>query len=195
MIWLKKVRMARDGYILISVIFYIAGIIYMIVSSVSPMVVCISSGIILIVYGLVKILGYFSDDLYCLAFQYDLACGLFLIVVGIIVLGCNLRIWNYLSPGLGLLILLDSFLKLQTSKDAQKFGLETWNWILAFSVIAGIFGVLIIVKPFPDMRISHIINGCGLLMEGFMNHLTVIKTVIVTNERMPSDNKEKNTNE
>lgn len=195
MIWLKKVRMARDGYILISVIFYITGIIYMIVSSVSPMVVCISSGIILIVYGLVKILGYFSDDLYCLAFQYDLACGLFLIVEGIIVLGCNLRIWNYLSPGLGLLILLDSLLKLQTSKDAQKFGLETWNWILVFSVLAGIFGVLIIVKPFSDMRISHIINGCGLLMEGFMNHLTVIKTVIITNERVLSDKKEKNTNE
>ena len=192
---MKKVRMARDGYILISVIFYITGIIYMIVSSVSPMAVCISSGIILIVYGLVKILGYFSDDLYCLAFQYDLACGLFLIVEGIIVLGCNLRIWNYLSPGLGLLILLDSLLKLQTSKDAQKFGLETWNWILVFSVLAGIFGVLIIVKPFSDMRISHIINGCGLLMEGFMNHLTVIKTVIITNERVLSDNKEKNTNE
>lgn len=192
---MKKVRMARDGYILISVIFYITGIIYMIVSSVSPMVVCISSGIILIVYGLVKILGYFSDDLYCLAFQYDLACGLFLIVEGIIVLGCNLRIWNYLSPGLGLLILLDSLLKLQTSKDAQKFGLETWNWILVFSVLAGIFGVLIIVKPFSDMRISHIINGCGLLMEGFMNHLTVIKTVIITNERVLSDKKEKNTNE
>lgn len=139
--------------------------------------------------------GVFLRDLYCLAFQYDLACGLFLVVVGIIVLGCNLRIWNYLSPALGLLILLDSFLKLQTSKDAQEFGLETWNWILTFSVIAGIFGVLIIVKPFSDMRISHIINGCGLLMEGFMNHLTVIKTVIITNERVLSDKKEKNTNE
>lgn len=60
-------------------------------------------GMILIIYGIVKVIGYFSDDLYCLAFQYDLACGLFLIAMG--------------------MILLDALLKIQISKDARKFGL------------------------------------------------------------------------
>lgn len=178
---LKKLRIARDGYILISIIFYIAGIIYIAVSPVSPLVICICSGIILIAYGIVKIIGYCSDDLYKLAFQYDLACGILLIVVGIIVLGCNLRIRQYLSPALGLLILVDAVLKVQTSKDARKFGLETWNWILTFSIIAGVFGVLIIVKPFSGIRPSHVIDGCGLLAEGVMNHLTVRETVKITN--------------
>lgn len=178
---LKKLRIARDGYILISIIFYIAGIIYIAVSPVSPLVICICSGIILIAYGIVKIIGYCSDDLYNLAFQYDLACGILLIVVGIIVLGCNLRIRQYLSPALGLLILVDAVLKVQTSKDARKFGLETWNWILTFSIIAGVFGVLIIVKPFSGIRPSHVIDGCGLLAEGVMNHLTVRETVKITN--------------
>lgn len=120
-----RLRIARNGYILISIVFYIAGIIYMTASSVPPYMICIGSGIILIAYGIVKIIGYFSNDLYNLAFQYDLACGLFLIVVGVIVLRCNLRIQQYLSPALGLLILLDAFLKLQTSKDARKFGIES----------------------------------------------------------------------
>lgn len=174
---MKKLRIARNGYILISVIFYIAGIIYMVVSTPSPLAVCVSSGIILIVYGIVKMIGYFSDDLYNLAFQYDLACGLFLIVVGAIAIGCNLRIWNYLSPAMGFLILLDAVLKVQTAKDARKFGLETWNRILVFSVIAGVFGVLIIVKPFSEVRFGHVTGGCGLLAEGMMNHLTVRETV------------------
>lgn len=178
---MKKLRIARDGYILISIIFYIAGIIYIAVSPVSPLVICICSGIILIAYGIVKIIGYCSDDLYNLAFQYDLACGILLIVVGIIVLGCNLRIRQYLSPALGLLILVDAVLKVQTSKDARKFGLETWNWILTFSIIAGVFGVLIIVKSFSGIRPSHVIDGCGLLAEGVMNHLTVRETVKITN--------------
>ena len=97
---MKKLRMARDGYILISFIFYISGIIYMVMSSLSPLAVCICSGIILILYGIVKIIGYCSNDLYNLAFQYDFACGVFLIVVGIITLGCNLRIRKYLTPAL-----------------------------------------------------------------------------------------------
>lgn len=184
---MERLRIARNGYILISVIFYIAGIIYMLISSVPPLMLCIIIGIILIAYGIVKIIGYFSNDLYNLAFQYDLACGLFLVVVGVIVLGCNLRIRQYLSPALGLLILSDAFLKLQTSKDARKFGIETWNWIMAFSIIAAVFGVLIIVKPLPGMRSSHVVDGCGLLVEGFMNHLTVRETVKIKNE--------KNTNE
>ncbi|MDD6212612.1 MAG: DUF308 domain-containing protein, partial [Clostridiales bacterium] len=127
---MKKIRMARGGYILISSIFYIAGIVCMMVPSISPTSLCICGGLILIAYGIVKIIGYLSDDMYDLAFQYDLACGLFLMVLGIIVLGCNLRIRLYLSPGLGLLILLDAVLKVQTAKDAKVFGLETWKWIL-----------------------------------------------------------------
>ncbi len=192
---MKKLRMARDGYILISFIFYVSGIIYMLMSSTSPLVVCICSGTILILYGIVKIIGYCSNDLYNLAFQYDFACGVLLIVVGIITLGCNLRIRQYLTPALGLLILLDAVLKLQTSKDAKVFGLRTWNRILIFSIIAGIFGVLIIVKPFQGIRITHIINGCGLLAEGIMNHLTVKETVKITNKRVQSYEYENDTNE
>ena len=192
---MKKLRMARNGYFLISFIFYISGIIYMILPSVSPMSACIGSGIILVAYGIVKIIGYCSDDLYNLAFQYDFACGVFLIVVGIITLGCNLRLRPYLSPALGLLILLDAVLKLQTSKDAKVFGLETWTWILTFSIIAGVFGVLIIVKPFSGIRATHAINGCGLLAEGVMNQLTVKETVKITAENSSPYRDENHTNE
>lgn len=184
---MRQVRVARNGYILISIIFYIAGIIYMVLSPLSPLAVCMSSGMILIIYGIVKIIGYFSDDLYCLAFQYDFACGLFLIVMGMIAIGCNLRIWQHLSPCLGLLILLDALLKLQISKDACKFGLKTWNLILAAAIIAGTFGILIIVKPFPGVQVSHMIGGCGLLAEGFMNHLMVKETVKIMKKNIGID--------
>lgn len=177
---LKKVRMARDGYVLISIIFYVAGIVCMAVPSVPPLVLYICGGILLIVYGIVKMIGYCSDDMYDLAFQYDLACGLFLIVLGVIVLGCNLRIRPYLHPGLGLLILLDAVLKIQTAKDAKVFGLETWKRILIFSVIAAAFGVLMIIRPFSGRQTSNMILGCGLFAEGIMNHLTVKETVKVT---------------
>lgn len=174
---MKKLCMARNGYILMSVVFYIAGLACMILPPASPMVLCVFGGMILVTYGIVKIIGYLSDDLYCLAFQYDLACGILLIVVGIILLACNVRIEHLLSPGLGILILMDAVLKVQTSKDAKTFGLKTWNWILAFSIIAGVFGVLIIIEPFSDPQASRILDGCGLLVEGFMNHLEMKETV------------------
>ena len=117
--------MARDGYIVMSIVFYIAGLTYMLLPEISPMTICISSGIALIAYGIIKIIGYCSNDLYCLAFQYDLACGIFLIVLGVIMLCSSTKLIPYLSVGLGALVLLDSLLTIQTSKDAKQFGLQT----------------------------------------------------------------------
>lgn len=192
---LRSVNVARNGYILISVVFYIAGLLHMIWRGASPLVNCIASGVILIVYGAIKIIGYLSDDLYCLAFQYDFGCGLFLIVVGLVFLACNLRIWQYLYMGLGLLILLDSLLKIQLSRDAREFGLSSWNVILAVAVIASVFGVLIVAKPFLDERVQRIITGCGLLMEGALNHLVMKDAVYVTKRHALPDKKGQETEE
>ena len=190
---LKQVRMARNGYVLLSVVFYIMGSIYMIIPFISPMALCMIGGMILIIYGIVKIMGYFSDDRYCLAFQYDLACGMLLIALGIIVLACNMRVYQHLSSGMGLLILLDALLKIQMSKDAQRFGLETWKRILICSMIAGVLGILIIVRPFMSTGICRIISGCGLLAEGLMNHLMVMETVNIMNANALPDKKDKDT--
>ncbi|MDY5509310.1 DUF308 domain-containing protein, partial [Dysosmobacter sp.] len=92
---MKKLRMARDGYIVMSIVFYIAGLTYMLLLEISPMTICISSGIALIAYGIIKIIGYCSNDLYCLAFQYDLACGIFLIVLGVIMLCSSTKLIPY----------------------------------------------------------------------------------------------------
>lgn len=75
------------------------------------------------------------------------------------------------------MILLDSFLKIQTSCDEKKFGLERWKQILIISILVGTFGVLTIVKPFENETISHLIIGCTLLGKGFMNQCVVHYTV------------------
>ena len=110
----------------------------MLVPDVCPAVICGISGIVLIAYGVIKIIGYFSKDLYCLAFQYDLASGLFLIVFGVVALVRSQQIIPHLSMGLGALILLDSLLSVQMSKDAKRFGLETWYVVLTAAIVAGV---------------------------------------------------------
>ena len=177
MIILKKLQIARYGYILMSMVFYIAGIVYVMISDIPSLILCNIGGIIFIVYGVIKVIGYLSNDLYNLAFQYDLGCGMFLIALGIIVLVRNEQIINYLSMALGALVLLDSFLKIQTSRDAKEFGLETWKYILGISILTGVFGILVIVEPFKNEKVSRIITGCTLLCEGLMNQCVIHYTV------------------
>lgn len=170
-------KLAKAGYLMISVIFYIAGAAYIILPEVSPGKLCVISGIVLIAYGVIKIIGYFSKDMYCLAFQYDLACGMFLIVFGIVTLVRSQQIIPHLSIGLGALILLDSLLSVQMSKDAKQFGLETWYVILTAAIVAGIFGGMVIISPFHTARGQHIAAGCALLAQGFKSHCIVHLTV------------------
>ena len=93
---LKKLRIARYGYILMSVVFYAAGIFCIVLPEVSPAAACFSCGIALTAYGVIKLIGYFSDDLFCLAFQYDLGFGLSMIVLGAIIMVLNVRIQEHI---------------------------------------------------------------------------------------------------
>lgn len=182
---MKQQKLAKAGYLVISAVFYIAGIAYMLMPDVTPLAICTISGIILIAYGVIKMIGYFSKDLYCLAFQYDLACGLFLIVFGIIALVRSQRIIPHLSVGLGALILLDSLLTVQMSKDAKRFGLESWYVLLAAAIITGVLGSVVIISPFQTSLGQHAAAGCALLAQGFKSCCVVHYTVKTIEHHMP----------
>ena len=135
------------------------------------------AGILLLAYGIIKMIGYFSKDLYCLAFQYDFACGIFLMALGVVILCIRNKYESTcLLAILGILILLDSLLSIQTSLDARRFGLVTWKIILLFSVLSGVWGSILIVKN------TQIVAGCALLAEGAMRHYIVHCTVCISNE-------------
>ena len=185
---LKQIKFARSGYILISILFYLSGILCLIIPDISGKAIAIAGGIILIAYGIIKITGYLSKDLYCLAFQYDLACGIFLLVLGTVVLAVNQRFKGYLLPGVGVLILLDSLLCIQTSMDAKRFGLSSWLVILALSILSGTFGAVLIVTN------TQMIAGCSLLAEGVMRHYIVHCTVYLSPDYHPSSQKEDSEN-
>ncbi len=174
---MKRLRIARNGYILVSISFYIAGVLLFLLPQISPAAVCAAGGTVLVVYGVIKVIGYWSDDLYCLAFQYDLAHGLLLSIVGVLLLVCGPRLEPCLTPGLGILVLLDGLLTVQTTRDAKAFGLERWTWMLALATTACVLGVLIIAVPLQDALGARYLAGAALIAVGAMKHFVIKSTV------------------
>ena len=121
---MKKRKIARFGYLLISALFCCTAFAIWLWPDYSPQAACCVSGTILLGYGVIRILGFFSDDSYCPAFHYDLACGLLFMVVGTVIWIKGVRSYPYLIPGLGWIALLDSLCKIQMSKEARDFGLH-----------------------------------------------------------------------
>ena len=174
---MKKLKVARYGYLLISLLFCLSAFAYWLTPVASPSVTCWISGGILLAYGIIRVLGFFSEDMYCLAFRYDLACGLLLIALGVVIWLKGVSSYPYLTPGLGWIALLDSFLKVQMSKEAKDFGLRQWNILLLLAVLTAFSSFLLVINGFPGPQATKALTGCTLLLEGIMNWLTVIFTV------------------
>ena len=71
------------------------------------------------------ILGYFSRDIYCLAFQFDLAFGVLLAAVGIIIIVRRNVVVNLIFGIFGLLILADALFKIQMSIRCKEIRAES----------------------------------------------------------------------
>lgn len=178
-------RTAKIGYLLVSAALCILGIVLMAVPDFSVRLIGLCSGILLIVFGCVRLVGYFSRDLYRLAFQYDLPFGLLLVVLGIVTLTHPAALMTFLCIALGLYILSDGLFKIQIALDARQFGLRQWWLILALSLIAGVCGLLLMLRPGEGSRVLTVLLGITLLAEGLLNFGTVLTAVKIIRHQKP----------
>ncbi len=176
---------AKIGYIVMSAVFCLVGLIFMIRPDVSATFLGYLLGISMIVFGAIKIIGYYSKDLYRLAFQYDLEFGIVLIVIGAIVVAKPFDVLNFIFIAMGIAILSDSLFKIRIALDAKKFGINAWWTITAFGVLAALIGILLVIRPWESAKILMVLLGISLLSEGVLNLCVAISTVRIINNQYP----------
>lgn len=178
-------RIAKLGYVAISLLFCMLGVMMIVMPSVSPEAFGIALGCVMVVFGAVKLVGYFSHDLFRLAFQYDLASGLLMLLLGSVLLISPDRMLNILCTVFGILILSDSLLKIQISADARRFGLRRWWLILAVATVSAIFGAILIFRPAESLRVMTVLLGISLFTDGILNLSTALCAVRIVRHQKP----------
>ena len=178
-------RTAKIGYIVVSVLLCVLGILLIAIPDFSISVIGAICGAILIVFGIVRLVGYFSKDLYRLAFQYDLAFGVMMIALGIIMLLRPGSLINFICIALGLSFLADGLFKVQIAIDSKRFGIREWWLILVLAIVTVIFGTLLITRPSESSRILTMLIGVSMLCEGILNIGTMITTVKIIKHQQP----------
>lgn len=181
---IRQLKIAKNGYIIMSLLFVILGICLIIWPDCSLKLFCTLIGIMLIAYGCIKIVGYFSKDYYCLAFQFDLAFGILLIAVGAIIIARREQVVNLIFAIFGILTLADALFKIQMSVDAKKFGLNLWWRIMLVAILTGVLGFLLLIRPFEAAEVMMILVGVSILFEGILNLCVAFYTIkIIKNQR------------
>ena len=178
-------KIAKIGYIIMSLLFCIVGAVFIISPEISTFIIGVAVGAALLVFGMVKLIGYFCKDLFRLAFQYDLEFGIFLLILGIIVLINPKNLMNFICIALGIAILLDGLFKIRIALDSKKFGIGSWWAILVIAIITSAAGTALIFDSASGAGLLTVLLGIALLAEGILNLYTVISTVLIIKNQRP----------
>ena len=180
----NRIKAAKTGYIIISILLCVLGIVLIAVPDFSVTLLCVLGGGIMMLFGLVKIIGYCSKDLYRLAFQFDLAFGILFVVLGFILIIRTDAMVNLICIVMGICVLADALLKIQISIDSRAFGIKKWWLILAMAILTGVAGFLLIFRPLESIQTIMILFGIALITEGVLNLITILIAVKIIRHQM-----------
>ena len=181
----NRIKAAKIGYIMISILLCVLGIVLIAVPDFSVTLLCVLGGGIMMLFGLVKIIGYCSKDLYRLAFQFDLAFGILFVVLGFILIIRTDAMVNLICIVMGICVLSDALLKIQISIDSRAFGIKKWWLILAMAILTGVAGFLLIFRPSESIQTIMILFGIALITEGVLNLITILTAVKIIRHQLP----------
>ena len=181
----RPVLAAKVSYTVISLLFCALGIVLMAVPAFSVPWIGRLLGVGMIVFGAIKLLGYFSRDLFRLAFQYDLAFGVLLIALGVVTLARPGEAIGFLCVLCGIPVLADGLFKIQIAVDSRRFGLPRWWLVMALALLTCAAGVLLVVRPGTGARLLTVLMGLSLLLDGVLNLIVALCTVKVARNQRP----------
>ena len=175
----NMIRTAKLSYIILSSVICALGLLLLFHSLESIAMISRLVGLLLVAFGVVRLIGFYSKDLYRLAFQHDLALGILTVGLGLVIMLKPNWAMGILCLVLGIEIITDSLFKLQTALDARQFGLNTWWLILCMAIVAGAIGAALIICPMTGLMALTQLLGASLLAQGLLNlcvALCAIKT-------------------
>ncbi len=181
----RTVQVAKAGCIIASILMMILGTVMIVWPELSVSMFGVAAGILLIAFGILKLMGYFSKDLYRLAFQYDLAFGLLLTVLGILLLMQPDSAMHFFCLIVGIFITVDGLLRFQTALDAKRFGLGSWWLIMVLGLLAAAVGIVTAFRPVESSTVLMILMGVSMVAEGVLNLCVMLCAVKIVRNQKP----------
>lgn len=133
-------RVAKYGCILISLLFCYTGVRMTLHATPFGMEFYLFFGIAMMLFAVVKLIAYFSKDLFRLAFQYDLQLGILLELLGALTLIKRRSGVEFVCTTYAVSVIADCLFKIRTALNAKRFGIRQWWLTFALAIVAGTLG-------------------------------------------------------
>ena len=167
-------KIAKTGYLLLSALLILAGVGLTFFSDTFYPILAVLLGILFLVFGAVKLAGFFSKDPYQLVFESDLVFGILYLALGLLLLFRPAHTMAFF----GIVF------------DARPFGIRAWWLILVSAIATAILGVVLLFHPGEGTQVLTQLLGISLMVDGVMNISTILAAVRVIRAARPGDDGE-----
>ena len=172
------VKSAKIINVISAALMSLAGLLLLVIPNLETMVAQrIVLGTLFGLTGAAKLFGYFSNDLYRLAFQFDLAIGIFCILLTLLTELMPEYAFGTLPIIFAVYVSLDGLLKIQTSIDARRFGMKSWIVMLITAVLLFGAGGFALGAVLAQRLRPNAIVGIALMADGLENIWITASTV------------------
>lgn len=178
-------KVAKYGTIAMALLLCGAGLAIILLPEPTEAAVGLFLGITMLLFGIIKLIGYFSRDLFRLAFQYDLQFGILLCLLGLVTLVKHEHAVSFICVAYGVSMIADGLFKARTAFEARRFGIRQWWLTLVFAIAAALAGLLISVWPAAALRMVRVLLGLSLLAEGALSLSVAVSMVKIIDHQQP----------
>ena len=103
--------------------------------------------------------------------------GIISAILGILLILKSTAFIGVIAPCIGIFMIADAALRIQTSISAKRFGITNWWVILIIAIIVAVVGVMLLFVPFKTVAVITRLVGLCLCFDGIMNLVVVQSTV------------------
>ena len=160
-------------YVIVSVFFLALGILMIVRPETSLTMICRGLGILTAVFGAIRILQYFLRMPEGIGQRYDLAGGLFCLLIAVLLIFRAREVAAILSVIVGIFILIDSVFKLQIALDAHRTGVTSWGMMMLLACVSLLLGILLVFDTLKGQAILSIMMGAALIFDALVDLFTV----------------------
>lgn len=159
----------KFGYILMGIISCIAGIWLFMYPALNTGTLGLVLGCMLIGYGIVAVISYFSAGAFKNVFRFSLIWGILLIVLGCIMLWNIQGTMNFLGLLLGVVLLVDAGLRIWFAIEARGLGITPWWVVVITAVLQIIVACMFLFNPGQSGELLTMYIGATFLAQGLID--------------------------
>ena len=172
------VKKLKWNMILMSLLYLGLGVFLLAKPGIALNIVCYALGGVVLACAAVQLIRYFVTERGVFQSQLTLISGLVCLGLGAFLIIRSDIVVSILPIVFGLFVIFDALGRVQNALDLRRCGYDSWKGFLLLPVLSVVLGVILIANPFGAMETLVMAIGVILIVEGALNLLSALYTVI-----------------